>query len=154
MTAKRNMAMLLVACLIVVSVAPRLASQTAESTPAVRFAWLDVFVDSQDMPLAAWQFELVDRSGATKIVGLEGGEHEAFRDPPYYDPAALQQSRVIVAAFSTGKDLPKGKTRVARIHVQIAGDGKPDYAIELTVAASADGKRIPANISYVQGATP
>jgi len=116
----------------------------------VRFEALDVFVDSGAKPLAAWQFELAAERGDVKIVGLEGGEHAAYREPPYYDPAALQNHRIIVAAFNTGRDLPAGRTRVARIHVQVTGP-EPEYAIRLAAAASPDGERIPATVTLAKG---
>jgi len=127
--------------------------QAREHIPAasVRFEAIDIYVDSRDEPLAAYQFEFSDRTDSTKIVGIEGGEHPAFKEPPYYDPKALSKGRIIIAAFNTGPDLPKGKTRVARLHVQIAGDQEPEYAVELTVAASLKGKRIPASVSISQG---
>jgi hypothetical protein len=119
----------------------RPASQPT-SKPTIRFTHLDVYVDAKDQPLAAYQLELAAEKGNVKIVGIEGGEHPAFKKPPYYDPAAMSQDHVIVAAFNTGKDLPKGKTRVARIHVQITGDQKPEYVIKLEVAASAEAQPI------------
>jgi hypothetical protein len=117
----------------------------------VRFAWVDVFIDPGDVPLAAYQFELAAETGSFQIVGVEGGEHPAFAEPPYYDPAALADERIIIAAFSTDDDLPAGSTRIARIHVQIAGGGTPDYVVKLTVAATADGTEIPATATVVAG---
>jgi len=117
----------------------------------VRFANLDVYVDSGQQPLAAYQFELAAEVGDVKIVGLEGGEHPAFQSPPYYDPAALMQNRIIVAAFNTGRDLPRGRTRVARLHVQITGDRQPEYAIRLEAAGNAAGARIPATAIVAEG---
>ncbi|HUW33059.1 MAG TPA: hypothetical protein VM223_15730 [Planctomycetota bacterium] len=130
----------------------------------VRFTAVDVFIDSKDQPLAAWQIELTAKPDRTdtgradtgvrpyndvKIVGIEGGEHAAFKEPPYYDPAALNRNRVILAAFSTGQTLPTGRTRVARVHVQVSGT--PEYQIKLIVAASADGKEIQATAAVGQG---
>jgi len=115
----------------------------------VRFEWVNVFIDSKEKPLAAYQFELTAKSGDVKIAGVEGGEHPAFKEPPYYDPAALSNDRIIIAAFNIGKDLPAGRTRVARLHVQVSG--VPEYAIKLVVTASADGKEIPATASVSQG---
>jgi hypothetical protein len=120
----------------------------------VRFEPVDVYVDSGAAPLAAYQFELKATAGRVAIVGLEGGEHPAFKDAPYYDPAALMKDRVVVAAFSTGQDLPQGRTRVARLHMQVTGDEKPAYAVKLVVAASADGKEIPATVSIDKGDKP
>ncbi|MBM4040884.1 MAG: hypothetical protein FJ290_20485 [Planctomycetes bacterium] len=113
----------------------------------VRFAAVEVFIDSGEQPLAAWQFQLAAERGSVRIVGIEGGEHPAFKSPPYYDPAAMQRDRVVLAAFNTGNDLPKGKTRIARIHVQVTGDVQPEYALRLEAAGNPEGKRIEATIS-------
>ena len=118
--------------------------RVVEPQVPVRFAAVDVYVDSGDEPLAAYQFELAAETGRIKIVGIEGGEHPAFADPPYYDPKAMSQDRVIIAAFHTGDHLPSGRIRVARIHVQIDGNQEPDYVVRLFVAASADGEPIEA----------
>ena len=129
-------------------------TQPAQTTAAVRFAAVNVYVDSADKPLAAYQFELTAASGSFKIVGVEGGEHAAFTPPPYYDPAALSRDRIIIAAFNTGRDLPKGNTRVARIHVQISGNEDPQYVVKLTVAASMDGEKIAATASWSKAVAP
>ena len=103
----------------------------------VRFAAVDVYIDSGETPLAAFQFELNAGNADVKIVGVEGGEHPAFARPPYYDPKALHdEGRIIIAAFNTGDDLPTGQTRIARIHVRIIGEQQPEYGVELIVAAS------------------
>jgi hypothetical protein len=109
----------------------------------VRFEAVDVSVDPNDKPLAAYQFELKAKSGEVQLAGLEGGEHPAFKAAPYYDPAALLQNKVIVAAFSTASELPRGRTRVARLMVQVTGPGATAYDAALSVAGSIDGKPIP-----------
>ena len=53
---------------------------------------------------------------------------------------------MIVAAFSNAADLPRGRTRVATLMVQITGDAEPAYDAKLVTAASADGKPIPATV--------
>lgn len=126
------------------------ATTQAASQPAIRFTHVDIFIDSARTPLAAWQLELKALRGDVKIVGIEGGEHTAFREPPYYDPAAMNGGRVILAAFSTSKELPAGRTRAARVHVMITGAEAPQYDLALTVAAGADGRPIHATAS-VQG---
>jgi len=124
------------------------AQDGGDRSPAPsRFEAVDVFIDSGDKPLAAYQFELAAEVGDVKIVGIEGGEHRAFAEPPYYDPAALQKHRVIIAAFNTGKDLPTGKTRVARVHMAVYGDQKPMYVVKLHVAGSPEGLEIEAKAS-------
>ena len=113
----------------------------------LRFEAIDVFVDPGNEPLAAYQFELQSRTPGVEIVGIEGGEHPAFEVPPYYDPAAMNNNRVIIAAFNTGKDLPAGRSRVARIHVQLQGPGGKQYETKLTVSATVNGQQIPATAS-------
>ncbi len=117
-----------------------------------RFESVDVFVDAGNQRLAAWQLEVKCKANDVKIVGIEGGEHPAFKEPPYYDKRAMNNNRVIIAAFSTGDNLPSGRSRVARIHVQVQGPGGRTWLSELTTAATADGTRIPAAISIAKAA--
>ena len=118
----------------------------------VRFQPVDIFIDSHDVPLAAYQFEFAAKSGQIALVGVEGGDHAAFREPPYYDPAALYNDRVIIAAFHTGRDLPTGHTRVARLHLQITGE-EPEFDVRLDVSATSDGKPIAASVTLSRGAS-
>jgi len=146
-------------CLIV----PVLAQQSGQSQglltedystaqPGVRFAPLHIYIDAGNKSLAAYQFELKATAGQIKIVGVEGGSHEAFKEAPYYDKAALfNEDRIIIAAFSTGGNLPKGRTRIATVHLQIIGDTEPEYELKLAVAGDADGKEIPAEITFEKG---
>lgn len=122
-----------------------------EAQPPVRFKAVDVYVDSGDEPLAAYQFEFAAETGEIKIVGIEGGEHAAFKEPPYYDPAALSKNTIIIAAFNTGQNLPRDKTRVARLHVQVMGEAEPEYVVKLEVAASPEGKKIAASATLEKG---
>jgi hypothetical protein len=119
----------------------------AQRQSAVGFKAIDVFIDSREQPLAAYQFELKVTAGDVKLVGVEGGEHAAFQSPPYYDPKALAQQRIVVAAFNTSSELPRGRTRVARLMVQVRGAVTPAYEAAIQVAASAEAKEIPAGIS-------
>lgn len=123
------------------------------NSDAVHFEAIDVFVDSGTTPLAAYQCELKSRSEGVEIVGIEGGEHAAFSNPPYYDPRAMNHNRVILAAYHIGDDLPSGRSRVARIHVQLQGSGDREYETLLTASASSDGDRIPAEITIARAET-
>jgi hypothetical protein len=138
-------------CVIVPVLAKQLEQDYSTAQSGVRFAPLHIYIDSGNSNLAAYQFELKITTGQIKIVGVEGGRHEAFKEAPYYDPAALAKDRIIIAAFSTGSDLPKGRTRIATIHLQIVGDAEPEYELKLAVAGDADGKEIPAEISFEKG---
>ncbi len=133
---------------------PDVANVPAEDQ-AVRFSAIDVFIDSGAAPLAAYQFEL-KLTGGAKIVGLEGGEHGAFAEAPFYDPAALMQDRVIVADYSLApaSGLPMGRTRVARIHVQLSNIEMPQFEAVIIKAASADGGVIDVKIVANEGALP
>ncbi len=147
---KKYMVICLVAISLILTFLYAEAGQAATKVgPKVRFAPLHIFLDSGSRPLAAFQLELKSAAGQIKIVGVEGGQHAAFKEAPYYDKAALYKSnRIIIAAFNTGRELPKGRTRIATIHLQIIGDAEPDYELKLTVAADAKAKEIPAKISF------
>ena len=138
-------------CLII----PVLAQQSEQYETAVRqkirFAPLHIYLDTGGRELAAYQFELKATAGQVKIVGIENGEHMAFNEPPYYDPAAMAIDRIIIAAFSTDKNLPKSRTRITTIQLQIIGDAEPQYELELTIAADANGNEIPAKITLEKG---
>ena len=125
------------------------AQHDDNTAPAVRFEYIDVYIDSDAAPLAAYQFELTDSAESIKIVGIEGGEHQAFATPPYYDPKALKNNRVIIAAFSTADALPTGRTRVATIHVQVKVDVIPEITINLAVVGDVQGNEINAEVSFV-----
>ncbi len=117
------------------------ASVAHAAEPTVRFATIDISIDPQGQSLAAYQFELIAPESVT-LVGVEGGEHDAFKKAPYYDPRALQQRRIVIAGLSTDTSLPNAKTRVARIHVEIRGNLYPDYTVKLIVAGNSDAKAI------------
>jgi hypothetical protein len=143
---------LVLACSTVLLLVPRVSHASKPLAQKVRFAPVHVYLDSGSKPLAAYQFELKAASGQIKIVGVEGGEHPAFKEAPYYDPAALMNDRIIIAAFNTGRDLPTGRTRIATIHLQILGDAEPEYQLTLVTAAGADGNELPVEITYTKGA--
>jgi hypothetical protein len=148
MSARR--ALLGVAAALALLAGGALVAQQNEQPPG-RFETVDVFVDSAE-PLAAWQFELSERRGSMQVVGIEGGENASFGDPPYYDRATVERAaadRIIVADFSLSPPagLPVGRTRVATVHVRLAGSGAPDYDVRLVAAGAADGRPIDAKIS-------
>ncbi len=143
--------MLITICLVISVFAQQSQQETTSTQPSVRFAPLHIYIDSGNEGLAAFQFELKAVTGQIKIVGVEGGEHAAFKQPPYYDPAALSNDRIIVAAFNTGDDLPTGHSRITTIHLQIIGDIQPEYEFNLIVEANADGENIPAKITFEKG---
>jgi hypothetical protein len=150
---RRLIVVILISMCLMVSVfavQPEQGDLTSEER--VRFTPLHIYLDSGQRQLAAFQFELKAIAGQIKIVGVEGGEHAAFQEPPYYDPAALTNNRIIIAAFNTGTELPTGETRVTTIHLQVIGDIEPEYQLDLTVAADTDGSEIPAEITFDKGA--
>jgi hypothetical protein len=116
-----------------------------------RFRAVDIFIDSGPTGLGAYQVEVKasadGRAAKVTLVGVEGGEHAAFTTPPHYDPAALHEDqlkdRIVLAAFNTGMDLPTGRTRVARIQVQVEGPD-PVYSVVVKAAGAADGTKISA----------
>jgi hypothetical protein len=152
---RRRLAAILVFSTVLAAAADPAGSTSQAPAPpqtAIRFVGIGVFVDTAAHPLAAYQLDVRASEGDVKIAGIEGGEHAAFANPPYYDAAAMQQDHVIIAAFSTAKSeqLPAGRTRIATLHVQITGPQEPKFAAQLTVAATAGGAAIPAEVHLAQ----
>lgn len=112
----------------------------------VRFRPLDIYLDSGATPLAAYQLELVVEAGDAEIVGVEGGAHPAFAEAPFYDPRALMGGRIVLAAFSTAQELPRGRVRLLTVHVRESG-AEPRYAVRLIVAADANGDKLTPKVS-------
>ena len=77
------------------------AEASPDSAAPLTFGTYDVVVETGSRPLAAYQVEITVAAGDAKLVGIEGGEHPEFTEPPFYDPAALREERVVLAAFST-----------------------------------------------------
>lgn len=130
-------------------------AEPGESPGTVRFEAVHVFLDCGNDKLAAYQLSLRGTTGAVKIVGIEGGEPVAFRQPPFYDPKAIQQERVILAAFSLKADaaLPTGRIRVATVHLQVTGDAPLQFETQLQAAGRHDGHPISPTIS-IEPVTP
>jgi hypothetical protein len=130
-------------------------AQTPSGAPKseMTFQAVEIYVDSGSAPLAAYQVEFRSRAGNARIVGVEGGDAEPFSPAPHYDPHAIQQERVVIAAFSTRPEptLPSGRTRVATIHVALKGAQDPDYVIQLEAAAGPGGNTLPASASFEEG---
>jgi len=141
--------LLAVAAVVCFAFFSRQVSAQGAAAP-VRFSAVEVFVDSGAQPLAAYQLTFTATSGDVKIVGIEGGEHPAFKEAPHYDPKAIQHERAILAAFNTASadNLPKGRTRVATVHVQITGAVRPVYAVKLEAAANLEGSRVAGQPSF------
>ena len=125
---------------LLLAVGAALGQEPARAT----FRAVDLFVDSGNQPLAAYQLSFACAAADAKIVGIEGGEHSAFADPPYYDPKAMQNNHVVVAAFNTTspEQLPRGRTRIATIHVQMSASVTGQYELEVEAAATPAGASI------------
>lgn len=135
-------------CLLAIAL-PAAAQEGA--APAARFAAVDVILDNRE-PVAAWQFELVERNGLMTVVGVENGDSAAFADAPHYDLDAVRRGtadRIIVADYSLrpAAGLPTGSTRIATIHVRLNGPQAPDYQLRLIAAGDATGRAVDAAIS-------
>jgi hypothetical protein len=125
-----------------------LAAAPATTDEAVHFTTVDIRIDPAGEALAAYQVQFIAADASrVKLVGIEGGDAAPFVQPPYYDPAALSQNRVIVAAFNTGKELPHGSFRAARLHVQIIASQPVKWEARLIVASDAEGRKIPGAVA-------
>ena len=139
----RLLVMLLVSPILGLQDADQQTPRQVEDTPpaGVRFEPVHVYVDSGDAPLAAYQLSLRASNEGMRIVGIEGGEHATYAEPPYYDAKAMQRDEVILADFSlaAAEHLPLGRTRIATIHVLVNGEGDPQFEATIEVAAD-DGR--------------
>lgn len=127
----------------------RETGSTAEQAGGVRFATVEILIETGAEPLAAWQLEWSDLSGRASLVGIEGGEHRAFAEPARYDPQALAGGRVVLAAFSLAEELPVGRTRVASLHLEVSGAGPVPGTCRLVAAADAEGRELEARVALV-----
>jgi len=137
----------------IVMAQPERPPAPAREAGASTFQTLDIYLDPQGTPLGAYQFELTEADGRMTVVGLENGEHPAFAQPPFYDESAVsagRADRVIAAAYSLRppERLPTSRTRVCSVHVQIAGEGEPEFVLNLVAAGNAAGRPIPATIEF------
>lgn len=124
----------------------------ADGADAPRFMPLAIHLDSP-APVAAWQFELTDRNGAMKVVGVENGGHPAFPRTPYYDREAVARSsaeRIVAADYSLAEDslLPIGRMRLATLHLML--EGEPDFELRLVTATTLAGDAIDASITFTK----
>lgn len=108
------------------------------AAPTVRFDAVDIMLNiPAGAELGSYQIELAplaDQHTTVRVVGIEGGEHQSFQTPPFYDPKAIGNERVILAAYSTADELPSGTTRIARVHYEISGEGElPDLVQLLSI---------------------
>lgn len=122
------------------------SSLLAQESSPVRFCAVDIYLDAGSTPLAAYQVDFSITNGVGKIVGIEGGEHQAFRSAPHYDPKAIQNEHVIIAAFSLlpANGLPSGRTRVATVHLMIHGYVDPKIEVRVQVAGDVQGNKFAA----------
>jgi hypothetical protein len=153
MKGRRRISGFILITLVLLSVT--LSPAAENGSRAQYFRAFDVFIDTGKQPLAAYQIEINGPKELVRIAGIEGGEPAAFREPPFYDPKAIQHERVILAAFNTGAadKLPTGRTCVATLHVLIAGEEQPQFVVRLQTAATVDGKKIAAKASVEERKT-
>lgn len=115
------------------------------------FGTIVVTLDPQGVELAGWQLRCDFGKSDARIVGIEGGDHQAFADPPHYDPKALNTGEIILAALSTHEELPTDATIVAVIHVEHDRSGLPPLEISEIVAVGADGNEITVTVNQENG---
>lgn len=126
------------------------AGQTAPPD-SVRFSAVEVYLNTEE-PVAAWQFELTEADALMQVVGVENGESAAFAGTPYYDRQAVENGaadRIVIADFSLAdeKRLPRGRTRIATVHLAARADRDLQLETVLVVATGYDGQPIHASIS-------
>lgn len=124
-----------------------------------RILTYDIMLDVGSRDLAAFQIEISMSSPDTaRVTGklIRGGDHPALQRQPLFDSSRVTNpgasTTFTIANFDTGKDLPRGDVRVARIVLIVVGPGHPGVTARLVIAAGAEGVPIPAGLRVVERA--
>lgn len=143
--------LVVVTCILRMSIpGQRAIGADLPATGDIRFTYVDIMLDPKGQSLAAWQVEVAAEVGEVSLVGVETGEHPAYaKRPAYYDPAALKGRRMIVGDFSLDANLPKAKTRVCRLMLEIKGAAKPVYAAKVMAAADSEGRKLDVMVEVI-----
>jgi hypothetical protein len=124
---------------------PTGAEPPAAAAEAVRFAAWDVYLESE-APLAAWQVEVRYAAERTRVVGVEGGE-PPFGEPPAFDEKGRTGGVIILAGYTLeDAAAPEGETRVARLHLRLAGERPATLSATAMTAATVGGEAIEVNV--------
>jgi hypothetical protein len=127
------------------AVTSRRAARLATAVPDTHTVVYRLVITTGGDSLAAYQVTIRDAGGRSRLVAVEGGEEAAFSRPPRRRPADPGGGETL-SAFSLAADLPAGRCHVATLHLAVAGEGEPDLAVTLEVAADAAGRTIPATV--------
>lgn len=119
----------------------------------------DIMLDVGSRDLAAFQIEIsMSAPDTARVTGMlvRGGDHPALQRQPLFDSQRVSRpgarTTFTIANFDTGKDLPSGDVRVARIVLIVVGPGHPGLTARLVIAAGAEGVPIPAGLRVVERA--
>ncbi|MGH7242655.1 MAG: hypothetical protein ACREJD_04490 [Phycisphaerales bacterium] len=124
-----------------------------------RILTYDIMLDVGSRSLAAFQIEIsMSAPDTVRVTGtlIRGGDHPALQRQPLFDNKRVSRpgarTTFTIANFDTGKDLPSGDVRVARIVLIVVGPGNPGVTARLVIAAGAEGVPIPAGLRVVERA--
>jgi len=136
--------------LLFLLVVPAVGQPESERSP---FRTVDLWLTTEDASLVAYQVEIRYDRSRVKIVSLEGGDPEAFRAPPHHDPAGKAGGRIVLAALTADDAAaPRGRVRVARLHVFLEdADDTLDLTSNLVTAARPGGERIAPKVEIREG---
>ncbi|MBX3390473.1 MAG: hypothetical protein KF691_13575 [Phycisphaeraceae bacterium] len=119
----------------------------------------DIMLDVGSRALAAFQIEIsmsAPDTARVTLMGVRGGDHPALQRQPLFDSRRVSKpgshTTFTIANFDTGKDLPTGDVRVARIVLVVVGPGNPGVTARLVIAAGLEGIPIPAGLRVVERA--
>ncbi|MBX3381107.1 MAG: hypothetical protein KF805_13515 [Phycisphaeraceae bacterium] len=135
------------------------AAAAANPVGDTRILTFDIMLDVGSRSLAAFQIEVsmsAPDTARVTLMGVRGGDHPALQRQPLFDSRRVSKpgshTTFTVANFDTGKDLPSGDVRVARIVLVVVGPGNPGVTARLVIAAGAEGVPIPAGLRVVERA--
>lgn len=134
-------------------------ARAAAPNGETRILTFDIMLDVGSRDLAAFQIEIsMSAPDTARVTGMlvRGGDHPALQRQPLFDNQRVSKpgarTTFTIANFDTGKDLPSGDVRVARIVLIVVGPGHPGLTARLVIAAGAEGVPIPAGLRVVERA--
>lgn len=117
------------------------------STLAVEFKTMDLFVESGEVSLGAWQIELRYDPQHVSLTGIEATLPNA--KPPVYDSRGLQSGHITLADFTLHPNgFGSNSVHVARLH--LAEHTVAEFHTQLKAAASTDGTKLPRATAFLR----
>ena len=111
-----------------------------------KFEVVNIYIDSQENALVAYQIELTYDEDI-EIVSIEAGQTKAFTHAPFYQKTPKNKGKLVLASFTTKDEIaPKGMNKFCSIHIRYTGKNELRIKTLVKAAAKAGGEKIPIKV--------